>query len=483
MNKSTDLLQELTQEEVQWVFQAGRVETYEAGAVLIEEGSDGEAIYFVIQGLLHVITRALADRPLAVLGAGEIVGELSFIDGQLASASTIVQEDSKVLILPWDTLDTKLGVDTQFAAHWYRALAIISACRLRATIGQVGIGTDAAVGHAGEHNPVWQEIKTVLERLKHGIVETDKAAIKAGGRIPEDLLTAFQKEFGEFVVILNNTIGEEIKESEVLKRQIGQMVLRELLPYVLMSRTAERSYSKPRGYAGDFYSIEYIYKNEAEGSGRIGPLLDRCFLDTPSAMAIRNRRAILSEEILKTVDQAQGKVAHIVSIGCGPAKEVFDVYESLPDPSVLRSTLIDMDVQALSFVSQDQERFGLSRYIELVMENIVHVADGWYSNVELSEQDLVYSIGLMDYFNDPTVIKIIDYVHSILKPGGRIVLGNFHPRNPSRALMDHVLEWLLIHRTEGDMDSLFERSKFGRPCTSIRFEPEQINLFAECIKE
>lgn len=44
--------------------------------------------------------------------------------------------------------------------------------------------------------------------------------------------------------------------------------------------------------------------------------------------------------------------------------------------------------------------------------------------------------------------------------------------------MDHLLDWKLIHRTEDDMNRLFEASKFGRPCDEIRFEAERINLFA-----
>jgi extracellular factor (EF) 3-hydroxypalmitic acid methyl ester biosynthesis protein len=63
-----------------------------------------------------------------------------------------------------------------------------------------------------------------------------------------------------------------------------------------------------------------------------------------------------------------------------------------------------------------------------------------------------------------------------------VILGNFHPRNPDKALMDYVLDWKLIHRTEADMDRLFSNSSFNRPCTNVRFEDQGINLFAECIK-
>ena len=114
--------------------------------------------------------------------------------------------------------------------------------------------------------------------------------------------------------------------------------------------------------------------------------------------------------------------------------------------------------------------------------NLVYLAMG-RQKLELPPQDLVYSIGLIDYFNDKFVAKLMDYGHRLLKPGGRLILGNFHPDNPTKALMDHVLEWRLIHRTEEDMDRLYEASAFQRPCSNVYYEEERVNLFAECVKE
>ena len=62
------------------------------------------------------------------------------------------------------------------------------------------------------------------------------------------------------------------------------------------------------------------------------------------------------------------------------------------------------------------------------------------------------------------------------------VLGNFHPRNVTRAVMDHVLGWKLVHRTAEDMSRLYRASTFGRDCARVLYEREGVNLFAECMK-
>jgi SAM-dependent methyltransferase len=228
-------------------------------------------------------------------------------------------------------------------------------------------------------------------------------------------------------------------------------------------------------------TIEWIYENKPAGAGRLGPLLDRCFLNEPAGRAVRNRRGLLAEEIGKSLESGDD-VTRVTSLACGPAAEIFDVLADLESPERFKATLIDIDLQALAFVTDRAKKLKYSRYIKAVNANLVYLATSRHE-LDLPPQDLVYSIGLIDYFSDAFVVRLIDYVHGLLKPGGRLILGNFHPSNGTRALMDHILQWKLIHRTEDDMNRLCNKSKFGRPCTNMRFEEEGINLFAECVKE
>ena len=44
---------------------------------------------------------------------------------------------------------------------------------------------------------------------------------------------------------------------------VGDALKAELLPLVQLSSTGERYYSKPRGYAGDYQTLEMIYRQHA----------------------------------------------------------------------------------------------------------------------------------------------------------------------------------------------------------------------------
>jgi len=316
-----------------------------------------------------------------------------------------------------------------------------------------------------------------LRSMKRMLAEADRQAIRNDNQVPEAAIAGIRKQFRSFCDSLNEELGDASLASPELRQELGAQIQQEILPYMILTKNGERWYSKPRGYAGDFLSIEWIYQDRPEGTGRLGPVLDRCFLDVPAAQAVRNRRGLLVEEIKKTMEESHDCTTRVLSMACGPARELFDIFAMLSDPDQLMATCLDIDLQALAFVADLRDRRQLEQNIRLEHGNLIHLVAG-RQKIDLAPLHLAYSIGLIDYFNDAFVVKLLDFVHDRLRPGGRVILGNFHPRNPTKAFMDHVLDWKLIHRDEADMNRLFQESTFRSPCELIRYEGEGINLFA-----
>jgi extracellular factor (EF) 3-hydroxypalmitic acid methyl ester biosynthesis protein len=288
-------------------------------------------------------------------------------------------------------------------------------------------------------------------------------------RIIVDFLSLCQR-FSDAIYF--SDIPESGRAAIALKAQ------REILPWIKLTSVTERFYSKPRGYAGDYLSIKLIYDNIPSGVGRIGLLLDECFLATAAAKAVRNRRGLLKAQIKRQCEMQTG-VVRLTSLACGPAQELFETFRESGGDG-FDTTGIDIDPEALTLLA---EQIKVDRApLRALHGNLIYLATG-RQTLDLPQQDLIYSIGLIDYFNDDFVTKLMDWIFDHLRPGGRAILGNFHPKNPTRAFMDHVLDWRLIHRDEAKMDELYRASKFGKPYTSIFFEEEGINLFAECVKD
>lgn len=325
-------------------------------------------------------------------------------------------------------------------------------------------------------------LRGLLAELRQALVAADRVALANRGNLPAAHAAQLPPLLARFAGRLNELIGEAAGLDASVAEALGVLVHSELLPWLSMTDTADRVYAKPRGYAGDFYSIERIYQNQPGGAGRLGAALDQCFLALPAAQAVRNRRQLLQTIIEDSLMSHRAGPLQLMSLACGPAAELFDTYACLPDPRVLQSTLLDIDTQALAFISAKSQAAGLQNCITTLRGNLLSLADGRQQLPPLVPQNLIYSIGLIDYFDDAQVIALMNLAHRWLAPGGRLVLGNFHPSNPNRALMDHVLHWRLIHRNEADMHRLYRASRFGKAATRIVFEAQGINLFAECEK-
>ncbi len=97
------LLRGVELESIQGIFEACSVKCLEKGEVLIHAGKSNHFLYMLLSGRLRIHLE-LELNPIVLLEPGEIVGELSLIDGQLTSANVVADEDCRLLVLSERTL-------------------------------------------------------------------------------------------------------------------------------------------------------------------------------------------------------------------------------------------------------------------------------------------------------------------------------------------------------------------------------------------
>ncbi len=474
MHEALSLLIDLEPSDIELLFSAGFEREVHREDVVLTEGLDPDHLFVVLEGVLEARLEAMGGSVLSTTGPGEVLGEVSWLEERPASATVVAIEDGVLLAIPRERINALITADSGFSARLYRSVGRCVARRLRArSHARDDHDNRLSSGAAVENLAPWVALKPAISDLKALMIQAEEATTKNGGTPPQEYFDAAHAGLGQLCEIMASEIGEGSSVAPTIRDEVGSMVRRELHPYLMLTRIVQRIYTKPRGYAGDFQTIEWMYRNEVGGTGAAGPLIDSAFLERPAARAVRNRRGLLAVEVGRAVERG-GKVT---SLACGPAEELFDTFASLDDPAKLSATCIDIDLQALALVSDRCDKTRLKRHVRLEQGNLVYLATG-RSKIDLKPQDLIYSIGLIDYFQDRFVIALLDWIHDQLKPGGEVVLGNFHPQNPDKALMDYALDWKLIHRTEEDMNRLFESSKFAAPCTEIRFEEAGVNLFA-----
>lgn len=138
MRKVLLIFSELSDGDVEWMSKVGERLQLEAGATLVPLGARVESVWFVLDGALSVHTSA--GTQIAVMGSGEIIGEMSLVDPAPTTVSVRVASDAKLLRIPHATVRAKLAEDPAFAGRFYRALCVFLATRLRSTTHRMGVG-------------------------------------------------------------------------------------------------------------------------------------------------------------------------------------------------------------------------------------------------------------------------------------------------------------------------------------------------------
>ena len=111
---------------------AAPVQSFARDQLVFDQNVPLRAIFLIDDGSVRVERH---DRgamvPLAVLGAGEFFGEMSFVDGTPTSARVVADEPTRLRVIDTTTVDNLTKADPAFAARLYRSIAAILAERLR----------------------------------------------------------------------------------------------------------------------------------------------------------------------------------------------------------------------------------------------------------------------------------------------------------------------------------------------------------------
>ena len=96
------LLSELTEDEIEIVEKSCRWKTYGPGEQIIDQHSESQDIYFVVNGRVRVVNYSLSGREITFddLEPGSHFGELAAIDGLPRSASVMVLSETRISSLP-----------------------------------------------------------------------------------------------------------------------------------------------------------------------------------------------------------------------------------------------------------------------------------------------------------------------------------------------------------------------------------------------
>lgn len=122
---SLALFRGLTPAQVVWLESRLHVRTCPAGTNFLVAEQPGEAVYVIMSGTIkiHIEQAGGADVILAILGKGDIVGEMSLIDSAGRSASALALEESTLVWMDCQTFQECLANMPAFTQNLVRILS------------------------------------------------------------------------------------------------------------------------------------------------------------------------------------------------------------------------------------------------------------------------------------------------------------------------------------------------------------------------
>lgn len=126
MPSLTPLLANFNANELNLLASFGDSRSFQADDILIREGEDNDHLYLVLKGKIEVLQQIDGtDKPVAVLEAGDSLGEVSVFDPGPASATVRSVGESEVWLITRESMDRLHAANPKVA---YRLLSRITTC-------------------------------------------------------------------------------------------------------------------------------------------------------------------------------------------------------------------------------------------------------------------------------------------------------------------------------------------------------------------
>lgn len=214
-------------------------------------------------------------------------------------------------------------------------------------------------------------------------------------------------------------------------------------------------------------TLDYVYRNQATGKGKLGRMIDRNYLDAIGWRGIRQRKvhveALLREAITRL--RAQQRPVHIVDIAAGHGRYILEALqdlEQLPDSILLRD-YSELNVQQGSALIAEKGLAEVARFVQgdaFDRASLAALQPG---------PTLAVVSGLYELFPSNTQVgNSLAGLADAVEEGGYLVYTGqpWHPQLEmiARALTSHRggEAWVMRRRSQAEMDQLVEAAGFRK---------------------
>ena len=278
--------------------------------------------------------------------------------------------------------------------------------------------------------------------------------------LEEKGLAAMREPWREIERVATRAAMECLNDREVL-RAAKDYTETLVTPLMIDAPLIHRAYTKPLGYSGDYQVMLYYYNNALEGDSAFARVFHKIAVEHPLSNGVRTRKDyiinLIEEEHQRHLTRANGDgVFRVVSLGCGPAREVSGfVKRRKAWPGQVVFTLIDQEDEALSIAYHESQReilaTGSNGVLQCLNLSFIQILrDPSLIPVE-HKQHFIFATGMLDYLRESTAQILVRALYDQLAEGGLVALGNAISPNDHFWPAEFILDWTMLYRTREEM--------------------------------
>lgn len=204
-------------------------------------------------------------------------------------------------------------------------------------------------------------------------------------------------------------------------------------------------------------SLDYIYKNHANGKLLIGKFIDRFYLNQIGWRGVRERKKNLLSLIEEKINSLGEENAKILDVAGGTGNYLFDIKEKYPKVKILINEFKKSNIEVGEKVikKNNWENISFVNYDCFDKET--------YKKINYTPNIVIIS-GIFELFeNNKMLENTISGITEILNKNGAVIYTGqpWHPQLKQIALVlnshkGNGKSWLMRRRSEKELDSLFE---------------------------
>lgn len=290
----------------------------------------------------------------------------------------------------------------------------------------------------------------------------------------EKFINAFNEKitYEEALIVVSDLINEIKKLKEKYSNEEILNKINDIRKAIRKSPLAKRIQDWPRGYPGDFETINYLLQGENNcKNNTFEYFIEDLYLNFDM---VQQHKEKVIEQAKQIKEISKKENAKVLILACGSCPDLNLIKNDICNNCTI--TAINSDKDAIEFSKNRLKNSNLN--IKFIEANALR----FVNKVKDNKFDLVLAGGLFDYLSNRAIIHVLKQAKKVLNPNGKVFFTNISvldSNNLGKICMENLGNWNLIERDKENLTFLCNAAGFNN--VVVKIDPTGLTHWVEAL--